>query len=665
METAPSDRLSLRFADGIGVLVGVELAGSFLCVCLAEARRGRAHVLVYDVAHGFSLVSRFQVPSRSRSGATRLAATTDVVIASDDYTIAAFDLHTGARLWERSFEHAINLCGASEEAGHLLVADTRQGKGAFVVSLLDGTTTLEQPWLTGLAVFAVNIGPHREIGQTWGSSLRITTAEGERIESTIPNATCSVGCFDATGAHFAVGGGDGSVFVNDIGARTTKAIVKLPEPIVTVGFVGDGAVWALDRGGHLRVVALGGAVELAVDLACETNGGVLDKARTFVGVAHSETRTLHVHALPAKTEIFASKAGFQCASVALDGAGALFVAGANGVVRIDPSTCALTKAATGDLRLRALRGGGVVGGSLGSVALIPADGAKARRLGMALNGHEISTDGAKLAIVNGLLVRIYATSSGEEIDRWDLRRSWIAEAGETIDAVFFGPGDELFIVVSDTDVYARARFETGPVHRFPGPGRLVAASDGVTMNRVTARNIERVRLDDWTTTPIAATCLDVDLITATPSATGRRLALHHRDGRFAVADVEHGTVTVIEGEAGSGAELGRHELYMIDLVEAPTCAFSADERRVIVPSNGRLLFADVESGAVVGELGVSTDGKSCVVTDGRSIDWSPGKKSAKTASRPTEEICVMQSGARLEGATLDPRRHPGLLRALV
>ena len=665
METAASEPLTLRAADGIGVFVSAELAGSLLYLCLSDGRRGRAHVLVYDTAREFRVVARFAAPSRSRSGATRLAATADIVVASDDYSVVAFDVRSGQKLWERTFEHPIDLCGAYEAEGHLLFGGT-QGRGSFVLSLFDGATTLERPWLTSLSNFgAVNIGPRREIAHAVGSSLTVTPEDGAPIKIATPHLTRGVGCFDATSAHFAAGAGDGTVFVADIAARTATTTMKLPEGVATVGWLGDGALWALGRAGHLRVTGRAGDVELEVDLGCETLGGVLDAGRTFAGLAHTETRTFHVHALPSKAEIFATKAGFGCMSVALGADGALYVAGENAVVRIDASSCAITKAATGNLRLRALEGGGVVGGSLGSVALIPRGGAKARRLGLALNGHQLSRGGEKLAIVNGMQVKIYATSSGDEIDRWDLRRSWIAEAGETIDAVFFGPAGDLFIVVSDTDVYARARFDAGPVHRFAGAARLVPAPDGASLFRVTTRQVERIHLDDWTTTPLATTCLPADLVTATPSPSGRHIALHHRDGRFAVVDVDRATVTAVASDAGSGAELASHELYEIDLVEPPTCAFSADEQRVMVPSNGRLLFADVATGAVVGELAVSTDGKSCVVTDGAALAWTPGKRGSKAASRPTEEIWVTRSGVRLEGAALDALHQPDLLRRLV
>lgn len=658
----------LSFAPHVGVFVAATLfEDGLLAVCLAAGSRGDHRVIVVDTAHGFAPVSSFAIPSRARSGVTRITSAGGLLVTGDDHSVSGYHPGTGALAFRRDFESstAISLLGSHQDRLLLSVTEAEKWPKAVLLSARDGgdASILDGVKLAG--AFSVCLGPGGLVAIPSFRSVDVARP-GAKLR-TIPfeaprSGVVDVAAFDATGERLAMGTRSGDVMVVDLASERVTFAIAFPQCVRQVGFL-DGALWAMDGDGRLRVVSDDPSVPLSVDLGVATYGGMLapDRSRVFFNDMYG--RTFRAKALPGGADLFTTLPGFQCRSVAIGGDGALFAGDDNQVVRLDPATGRITKVlSVGPRTIRRLPGGALLFG--GATIHVLAPGAKRPvRVGRTNDGFEISADGTKLVLTDGLRIEVWDLGTRARLERIDMANTWLDDRGEGIRTAHLGPDGKLLLHSGAGDVYRASGLGRGKIaHTLPSKGALELHPDGQQLYRIADRTLERTRLRGFRAEAPLRTPVDADISVIHFSPSGKKVVAFHRNGQVAILDVASGAGVILASPATSAAERAPGDLFISDLRTPLQCCFTPDERRVAWTTGGGLSFADVATGEIVGQVLLSTGATAFAATFEGAFDWT--SSSGREVGPISAELTATLDGVPMDRGSLAQRRSRGLLRKL-
>jgi hypothetical protein len=448
----------------------------------------------------------------------------------------------------------------------------------------------------------------------------------------------------------------GDVVLMDLATGAGRTVLQMQSPICSVGFH-RGAPWALDAGGRLRFLGEGGA---SSDLGLSTPGGLLGPGGAWIALGDDVARAFRVRTLPDGQEVFATTPGFAAEAVGVDAEGKLWVASEDRLLVIDPEAGKIKKAGAGASEILRLGDGTML--FLGATARALAPGAD-KPVALAKSADDAAVAGGRLFVMIEQTAEIWDLAAASRSFRLDLRKTWLGERSEALRLVHLGSDGRPWIHMSDGHVYRADALddeETCHVGRLDPDGALWLHPDGATLYRVHERTITPIAIDGFVAGPPVSVAIDAEPSKLVFSPSGRRLAIFHRDGRLSSIDLRTGRAVAIATGKTSAAERAPHELFMTDLLTPHGCAFGASEQTIAWTRAGGITFADADTGAVLGQLGITTAGTEWVVTDGVAIDGSK----VRVKKPPSREIVVLEGGEVLDAATVLARRGLGVLAKL-
>ncbi len=607
------------------------------------------------------VVCELAVPSRARSGITRVLATDAAWITGDDHVVEAHALRTGALLWRRAFGAPALASLLDANGTHVLLREVR-APGDVVTRVVRAHDGVDERTLD--ARFAGSaptcLGRDGSVAIAWMRSVELARP-GEPPRS-LPIAPSRFGAIDAVAfdvscTRLALGTRAGEALELDFATGETRLVLDSKEPIRAVGFV-HGAPWAIDSSGHLAYVDATG-VARAIELAAETHGGLMAEDGASFAMSDAANHALRVRSLGELGETFATSPGFVCSAVGIADDGALVVGGAGLTLRLGLEPGAARRVASFEPRAIRPLPGGAHWLDAPSPAVLAAGGATCAIVGGSFDGAELSSDGARLIGSSDGVVEEWDLATSTLRRRVDLAAGWLGETNEAIRTAHDGPDGKLWVHLTNGWVHALDgdELDPEPVRGFPSDGNLVLHPSGRALFHTLGRTITELPLDEAEPRSVRATPVDADVITVAFSPSGRRMAAFHRNRQVASFDLERPSACVLDAPATSAAERAPNEVFVIDVMVPLACAWSRDERRLAWTSAGRLRFADVDTGATVGEVAPATDG-GWLVTDGASFDWGPALEA------PSTELVAREGDVALSVDAMRARRVPGLLATL-